>query len=54
MTMISWALAMYLFEKDSSCLEPSLQGTMEFLYRQSDFMTSWKDFVPFLIPDLAK
>jgi hypothetical protein len=42
---------MYLFEVNKSSLQPSLTSSMQFLYKDSDKTTGWRDFVPFYIPD---
>jgi peroxisomal membrane protein 4 len=47
MAVICWAIVMYLFEKDKSCLQESLTSSMDFLYKESDSWNSWKEFVPF-------
>jgi hypothetical protein len=44
---------MYLFENNKSTLQPSLTSSMQFLYKDSDKTSGWRDFVPFYIPDPA-
>ena len=53
-SVICWGLVMYLFEANKSSLQPSLESSMQFLYKDSDKTTGWRDFVPFYIPDKTK
>ena len=50
MSMIVWGIVMYLFEDDKSVLQGSLQSSMTFLYKDSDRVKGWRDFVPIYIP----
>ena len=50
MSMIVWGIVMYLFEDDKSVLQGSLQSSMTFLYKDSDRVNGWRDFVPIYIP----
>lgn len=50
-SIICWGLVMLLFEGNKSSLQPSLVSSMQFLYKDSDRTTGWRDFVPFYIPD---
>ena len=46
-----WGVVMYLFERDKTTLQPSLSGSMTFLYHDSDRTTrGWRDFVPLEFP----
>ncbi len=49
-SVVCWGIVMYLFEDDKSVLQGSLQSSMNFLYKESDSVTGWRDFVPFYIP----
>ena len=49
-SMICWGIVMFLFEEDRTVLQGSLQSSMNFLYKESDVVNGWKDFVPFYIP----
>jgi len=51
---ITWAVVMYLFELDTSCLQESLASSMTFLYHDSDNWADWRDFVPFALPASAE
>jgi hypothetical protein len=42
---------MFLFETNKSSLQPSLSSSMQFLYKDSDRTTGWRDFVPIYIPE---
>jgi len=51
LSVIVWGIVMFLFEEDKSVLQPSLQSSMVFLYKDSDYIPNgWRDFVPFYIP----
>ncbi|TNV77184.1 hypothetical protein FGO68_gene7853 [Halteria grandinella] len=50
LSMVVWGIVMYLFEDDKSVLQGSLQSSMQFLYKDSDQVAGWRDFVPFYIP----
>ena len=50
LSMIVWGIVMYLFEDDKSVLQGSLQSSMTFLYKDSDRVAGWRDFIPFYIP----
>mmetsp|Transcript_19309 Transcript_19309/g.31620 ORF Transcript_19309/g.31620 Transcript_19309/m.31620 type:complete len:193 (+) Transcript_19309:133-711(+) len=41
---ICWMLAVLLFEYDRSALQNSLAGSMQYLYKDSDKWTNWRDF----------
>lgn len=45
-----WGVCMLYFEKFPSILQKSLFDSMDFLYNQSNYTESWRDFVPFAIP----
>jgi peroxisomal membrane protein 4 len=47
---LCWGLVMFLFENDPKSLQPSLTGSMEFLYHESEQYNNWTDFVPVYIP----
>lgn len=47
LSMVCWALVMWLFELDSKLLQPSLAKTMQKLYKDSDSWSHWSEFVPF-------
>ncbi|CDW72618.1 peroxisomal membrane protein 4 [Stylonychia lemnae] len=49
-SMICWGVVMFLFEEDKSVLQNSLQSSMTFLYKDSDQVNGWRDFVPIYIP----
>ena len=49
-SMACWGLVMWLFERDSKMLQPSLGSSMQFLYKESDTVSGWRDFVPFYVP----
>ena len=51
MSLIVWGIVMYLFEEDKSVLQGSLQSSMSFLYKDSDQVKGWRDFIPFYIPE---
>ena len=50
-SMLCWGVVMYLFEDDKSVLQGSLQSSMNFLYKDSDQVRGWRDFVPFYVPE---
>jgi peroxisomal membrane protein 4 len=47
---ISWGLVMYLYKIDPQCLQSSLTKSMDFLYKSSEVVRHWTDFVPFFVP----
>lgn len=47
LTSLSWAIVMYLFEKDPSVLQSSLAASMQYLYNDTDKWTTLTDFIPF-------
>ena len=49
-SMVVWGIVMYLFEDDKSVLQGSLQSSMTFLYKDSDQVNGWRDFIPIYIP----
>ena len=49
-SVIVWGFVMYLFERDNTALNRSLDSSMQFIYRDSDKVDGWRDFVPFYIP----
>lgn len=53
LTAVCWALVMFLYEDDSSTLQPSLRYSMDFLYKDSEKFESWADFVPIALPDFV-
>jgi hypothetical protein len=44
---VCWGTVMWLFEKDKGLLQPSLRHSMEFLYKESDQVGGWTDFIPY-------
>ena len=50
LSMICWGIVMFLFEDDRSVLQPSLQSSMQFIYKDSESYKTWRDFVPFYVP----
>jgi peroxisomal membrane protein 4 len=50
MSVMVWGIVMFLFDEDSSVLQPSLTSSMDFIYRESDQWKSFKDFIPFYLP----
>lgn len=55
MAAIIWALVMFLFEDDRTCLQGSLVSSMQFLYKDSDKkMESWTELIPVEIPEFIK
>jgi peroxisomal membrane protein 4 len=50
-SILVWGVVMYLFEVAPSDLQPSLTSSMNFIYKESNHYKTWKDFIPFLIPD---
>lgn len=50
-SMIVWGVVMFLFEYKPDSLQQSLFSSMDFIYKQSDSFKTWKDLVPFYIPD---
>lgn len=49
-SIICWGMVMFLFESDKSVLQTSLTSSMTFLYKESDRVRGWRDFVPIYIP----
>ena len=53
-SIICWGFVMYLFERDNSTgvttLNKSLESSMQFIYRDSDRVDGWRDFIPVYIP----
>jgi peroxisomal membrane protein 4 len=47
LAVVCWGFVMYLYEKDKTCLQPSLQSSMYYLYDESNSWKDWRDFVPF-------
>ena len=50
-SILVWGVVMYFFETIPNELQPSLTSSMNFIYNESNVYTSWKDFIPILIPD---
>ena len=50
-SIITWGIVMFLFERDKSTLQKSLSNSMTFLYHDSDHTSGWRDFVPFHVPE---
>ena len=48
LAMLCWGTVMYLYSIDRDVLQNSLQSSMEYLYDESEYYCSWKDFIPFL------
>jgi peroxisomal membrane protein 4 len=44
---VVWGIVMWLFEKQKELLQPSLRHSMEFLYKESDKIEGWRDFLPY-------
>ena len=51
-SILTWGIVMFLFENYPKSLQGSLYSSMDFLYNESNIVSSWKDFVPFYIPDI--
>lgn len=49
-SVLCWGVVMFLFENFPKSLQSSLFSSMDFIYNESNFYDSWKDFVPFYIP----
>jgi hypothetical protein len=49
---LAWGSVMVLFEYNRMHLQDSLVSSMEFIYDDAERWSSWRDFVPFKIPDL--
>mmetsp|Transcript_27289 Transcript_27289/g.35397 ORF Transcript_27289/g.35397 Transcript_27289/m.35397 type:complete len:220 (+) Transcript_27289:131-790(+) len=43
---VVWALVMWLFERDPDMLHPSLRSSMDFLYKESNDISTVHDFLP--------
>lgn len=50
-SILCWGVVMFLFEKYPNRLQSSLFSSMDFLYNTSNYTTSWKDYIPFYIPE---
>ena len=50
-SIITWGIVMFLFERDKTTLVNSLSSSMTFLYHDSDTTNGWRDFVPFYVPE---
>lgn len=50
-SVLCWGIVMYLFETYPQTLQSSLFSSMDFLYNDSNQTNSWRDYVPFYIPD---
>lgn len=50
-SMLIWGIVMFLFEYKPKALQNSLASSMNFIYKDSDKYNSWKDFIPFYIPE---
>jgi len=50
-SVIVWGVIMFLFEVIPGELQPSLTSSMNFIYNESNSYSTWKDFIPILIPD---
>jgi peroxisomal membrane protein 4 len=49
-SMIVWGVVMFLFEYNPKALQSSLASSMNFIYKDSDSYSSWRDFIPIYIP----
>lgn len=54
MSMVSWALVMYIYARNKVSLQDSMRQSMDFLYLQSDKFSGWTDYVPVYMPTLVK
>lgn len=43
--VLSWGLVMWLFRHHPGDLQPSLRASMNYLYRDSEYWTSLRDFL---------
>jgi peroxisomal membrane protein 4 len=50
-SMLVWGVVMFLFEYKPKSLQSSLYSSMDFIYKESNKLHSWKDFIPFYIPN---
>lgn len=53
-SVVSWALVMYIYARDKVALQASMRQSMDFLYRQSDKFTGWTDYVPVYMPSMFR
>jgi peroxisomal membrane protein 4 len=49
-SILVWGIVMFLFENNPKALQNSLKSSMDFIYKDSDTLKNWKDFIPFYIP----
>jgi peroxisomal membrane protein 4 len=42
---VVWGLVMWLFENHRASLQPSLQSSMQYLYKDSNYWTGFLDFL---------
>ena len=43
-----WGVVMWLYAIDAPVLQRSLVSSMDYLYKETEHYSSWRDFVPFL------
>jgi peroxisomal membrane protein 4 len=53
-SIVSWALVMYIYARDKVALQASMRQSMDFLYRQSDRYSGWTDYVPVYMPSIFR
>lgn len=51
---VSWGLVMLLYEDNKETLQKSLASSMDFLYKDSDEIRDWTEFVPIYISPRSK
>lgn len=49
-SILVWGVVMFLFEYEPKALQNSLKSSMDFIYKDSDTLKNWRDFIPFYIP----
>jgi peroxisomal membrane protein 4 len=53
-SVVSWALVMYIYARDKVALQASMRQSMDFLYGQSDKYSGWTDYVPVYMPSMFR
>ncbi len=49
-SVLVWGVIMFLFEYDATSLQNSLKNSMDFIYKDSDSYSNWRDFIPLYVP----
>jgi peroxisomal membrane protein 4 len=49
-SMLVWGVVMFLFEFKPKSLQNSLKSSMDFIYKDSETYSDWRDLIPLYIP----